>query len=143
VPAARHVARYVRGCDWHSHSPAVARVGRGGHGESGQSPCDLCRCGAHASIAGVADARTWGPAPRARVVCARRLPDGARCDRKLDQGPPWEYQVRPGGGLWMRFPCDRCGADHQPPMDAFTAAVAATLRRPGSQREIRLPLSRS
>jgi hypothetical protein len=88
-------------------------------------------------MSGMADARTWGPARRVRVLCAR-------CDRKLGQGPPWEYQheLKPGG-MWMRFRCDRCSAEYRPPMDAFMAAWMAALRKPGPQRVIRLPLSPS
>ena len=93
-------------------------------------------------MTGVADAGSWGTARRVRVVCAGRLPDGTVCGRKVGQGPPWEYQhdMLPGG-LWLRFRCDRCGADHRPGKGPFTSAVTAALARPGGQRMIRLPLT--
>jgi hypothetical protein len=92
-------------------------------------------------MAAVADARSWGPARRVRVVCGGKLPDGTPCGRRLGQGPPWEYQhdLKPGG-LWLRFLCDRCGADHRPGKDVFMAAEIQALRKPGPQRVIRLPL---
>jgi hypothetical protein len=98
----------------------------------------------NASIVSVADARTWGPARRVRVLCGGRLPDGTPCERKLGQGPPWEYQheLKPGG-LWLRFRCDRCGAEYRPAKQPFTIAWMSALHRPGSQRVIRLPLMSS
>jgi hypothetical protein len=41
----------------------------------------------------------------------------------------------------MRFRCDRCGADHRPAKDPFTAAVVDALRKPGDRRVVRLPLT--
>ena len=83
----------------------------------------------------MADARTWGPAKRVRVVC--------RCGRKLDQGPPWEYETKPDG-LSMRFRYDECGFDYpmtkQQINGQFKAAWMAALRELGPQRVIRLPL---
>jgi hypothetical protein len=70
-----------------------------------------------------------------RVVCGP-------CNRKLGQGPPWEYQheLKPGG-LWIRFRCDHCGADYRPAKQSFVAAWMAALDKRGSQRVIRLPLT--
>ncbi len=77
-------------------------------------------------------------------MCGGRLLDGTPCGRKLDQGPPWRYEITPDG-LEVRFRCDRCGADHslskQDGLPAFNAAWTEALRKPGPERVIRLPLA--
>lgn len=75
-----------------------------------------------------------------RVVCGR-------CGRRLDTllaRPGWAgpdpnrpERVRQDG---RRYPCDRCGANHETTVDRLDAAYLAAAAAPRADRVIRLPL---